>query len=70
MRKIVRAAHWLMDRLHAVEAVTSSRGLIVSFKVKKMDWSNKGMRFLYNHPEGLMFNMLCSLRVIYVMSFV
>ena len=35
VHKIVRAAHWVMDRLGLVEAVTSLRGLVVSFKVKK-----------------------------------
>ena len=33
MRKIVRAARWVMDRLGLVEGVTSPRGLVVSFKV-------------------------------------
>ena len=34
VRKIVRAAHWVMDRLGLVQAVTSLKGLVVSFKVK------------------------------------
>lgn len=33
VRKIVRAARWVMDRLGLVEGVTSPRGLVVSFKV-------------------------------------
>lgn len=32
MRKIVRAAHWVMDRLALVEGVTSVRSLIANFK--------------------------------------
>lgn len=32
VRKIVRAARWVMDRLGLVEGVTSQRGLVVSFK--------------------------------------
>ena len=33
VRKIVRAAHWVMDRLALVEGVTSMRSLVVNFKV-------------------------------------
>lgn len=32
IHKIVTSARWVMDQLHSVEAVTSPRGLIVSFK--------------------------------------
>lgn len=34
VRKIVCAARWVMDRVGLVEAVTSLRGLVVSFKVQ------------------------------------
>ena len=33
VRKIVTSARWVTDRLNLVEAVTSPRGLLVSFKV-------------------------------------
>ncbi|XP_048584760.1 uncharacterized protein LOC116618752 isoform X2 [Nematostella vectensis] len=32
VRKIIRAVHWVMDRLGFTEAVTSMRGFIISFK--------------------------------------
>ena len=36
VRKVVRAAHWVMDRLGLVQAVTSLKGLVISFKVRTL----------------------------------
>ena len=38
VRKVVRAARWVMDRLGLVEGVTSPRGLVVSFKVLSLQY--------------------------------